>query len=79
MITIRKAGGFRPAFILCMVLALLAMAVRLPPFLTGGACTQEFDAAGALLHDARPERLTLSALSRGSCFAATTGTYPQAG
>ncbi len=40
------------------------MAALLPPFFTGGACTQEFDAAGALLHDARPQLLTLSAAQR---------------
>src|ERR1700722_1866875 len=45
----------------CALIALLAMAALLPPFFTRGACTQEFDAAGTLLQQARPQLLSLAA------------------
>jgi hypothetical protein len=41
-------------------LVVLAVAAALPPFFTHGACTQEFDAAGSLLEQARPELLRLT-------------------
>jgi len=42
-------------------LVVLAVAAVLPPFFTRGACTQEFDAAGSLLEQGRPQLLTLTA------------------
>jgi hypothetical protein len=45
-------------------LVALAVAAALPPFFTRGACTQEFDAAGALLEQARPQLLSLTAAQR---------------
>jgi hypothetical protein len=47
--------------LLFWTLVLVAMAAALPPFFTRGACTQEFDAAGALFEQARPQLVTLTA------------------
>jgi len=47
-------------------LIVLAVAAALPPFFTRGACTQEFDAAGALLEQARPEDLTENSVLIGN-------------
>src|SRR5215467_12496238 len=43
--------------IVLLILAVIGAAI--PPFLTGGACTAEFDAVGDMLEHSRPQLLTL--------------------
>jgi hypothetical protein len=47
--------------VFCAFIVLVALAALLPPFITRGACTEEFDEVASLLEGARPQLLTLAA------------------
>jgi len=52
------------AMLLVLLIIAIAAVLLLPPFLTRGACTAEFDAVGTMLEGARPDLLTLAQAQR---------------